>query len=362
MNLSLQNKILKCLEAVTIDGMKENIVKSELVSGITINRNNVQFSIDFPYDFQHLSEKVASEAESIVQSIPEISSAKAIPTSHKKNTANTKSDFSENTSSVPGVEKIIAVASGKGGVGKSTTTINLALSLKRQGLNVGILDADIYGPSLPKLIGNNQKPKTDGKKLLPITMFDIQMMSIGFLVPEDNPTIWRGPMVISALSQLLTEVLWKNIDILVIDLPPGTGDIQLSLAQKANLNGAVIVSTPQDLALIDARKGLNMFRKVDVPVLGIIENMSYFICPKCESQSDIFGHGGAQKEAQSLGVDFLGAIPLDIDIRIGSDEGKPITEISPENVQSKIYLDISKKIMSKISETSLSSPKIVIEN
>ena len=288
MSLTLQDKILKCLENITIDGMGGNIVKSELVSGITINQNNVQFSIEFPSDYQHLAEKIASEAENLVRSISEVSSAKAIPTAHKKTPLNKNPNESENLSSVPGVDKIIAVASGKGGVGKSTTSINLALSLKQQGLRVGILDADIYGPSLPKLIGINQKPKTDGKKLLPIQMFDLQMMSIGFLVPEDSPTIWRGPMVISALSQLLTEVVWDKLDVLIIDLPPGTGDIQLSLAQKANLSGAVIVSTPQDLALIDARKGLNMFRKVDVPVLGIIENMSYFLCTKCDTKHPIY--------------------------------------------------------------------------
>ena len=197
--------------------------------------------------------------------------------------------------------------------------------------------------------------------LIPIEAFGLQVMSIGFLVAEESPTIWRGPMVISAFTQLLTQVAWKDLDYLIIDLPPGTGDIQLSLSQKANVNGSVIVSTPQDLALIDARKGLNMFRKVDIPVLGIIENMSYFVCPSCNEQTNIFGNGGAQKEAVRLGVDFLGAIPLDTEIRLTSDQGKPITETNSNTPQSEQYKLIAKNIVSKVSNIKTSGPKIIID-
>src|SRR5205807_4715592 len=223
---------------------------------------------------------------------------------------------------VPGVGTIVAVASGKGGVGKSTTSVNLALGFQANGLKVGVLDADIYGPSMPRMLGITGRPgSADGKKLIPMQSYGLKVMSMGFLVPEDTPMIWRGPMVMSALQQMLREVDWGELDIMVVDLPPGTGDAQLTMAQQVPLAGAVIVSTPQDIALLDARKGLNMFQKVDVPVLGIIENMSYFLCPHCGERSDIFSHGGARREAERLGVDFLGEVPLDLAIRETSDEG-----------------------------------------
>ena len=250
---------------------------------------------------------------------------------------------------MPGIKSIIAVASGKGGVGKSTTAINLALALKASGLAVGLLDADIYGPSLPRMMGISGRPTTeDGKTLKPLERFDIKCMSIGFLVPEDSPTIWRGPMVMSALEQMLRDVLWGELDVLVVDMPPGTGDAQLTMSQRVPLAGAVIVSTPQDIALLDARKGLNMFRKVDVPVLGIIENMSYFLCPNCGARSDIFGHGGARDEAERIGVDFLGEVPLHMDIRKTSDAGNPIVISSPESAHSIAYIGIAEKVWSKI--------------
>ena len=215
------------------------------------------------------------------------------------------------------------MASGKGGVGKSTTSINLALAFAAQGLKTGILDADIYGPSLPRLLGLSEKPRSENNKLIPLSALGLEAMSIGFLVDEDAPTIWRGPMVMSAVQQMLRDVAWGDLDVLVIDMPPGTGDAQLTLSQRADLAGAVIVSTPQDLALIDARKGLNMFRRVNVPVLGIVENMSYFVCPSCGEISDIFGTGGAKAEAERLGLPFLGGIPLNMEIRATSDAGTP---------------------------------------
>ena len=244
---------------------------------------------------------------------------------------------------------IIAVASGKGGVGKSTTSINLALALAESGQRVGLLDADIYGPSVPRLVGLNQKPQTKNNKLVPIDAWGLQAMSIGFLLEEDAPTIWRGPMVMSALQQMIGDVAWDGLDILVVDMPPGTGDAPLTLAQRVDLAGAVIVSTPQDLALIDARKGLNMFRRVDVNVFGIVENMSYFICPDCGSRSEIFGSGGAETEADKLGLPFLGRIPLDMQIRKTSDAGTPIMATQPDSPHAQSYRDIAGRILSQIS-------------
>lgn len=246
---------------------------------------------------------------------------------------------------LPGIGAVIAIASGKGGVGKSTTALNLAISWARLGYRVGLLDADIYGPSLPKLLGFSEKPGVaEDKKLIPLEKFGLKCMSMGFMVPEEMPMIWRGPMVQGALQQLLKEVQWGTLDLLVVDMPPGTGDAHLTLTQQVQLTGAVIVSTPQDLALIDARKGLNMFRRVNVPVLGIIENMSYFCCPSCGTSSDIFGHGGAQKEAEVLGIPFLGELPIELSIRQGSDAGIPITVSDPEGKIAQRYKEIAKKV------------------
>jgi ATP-binding protein involved in chromosome partitioning len=263
---------------------------------------------------------------------------------------------------VPGVRAIVAVASGKGGVGKSTTSVNLALGLKANGLRVGLLDADIYGPSMPRMMAITGKPgSADGKTLQPMENYGIKVMSMGFMVAEDTPMIWRGPMVQSALQQMLRDVAWGELDILVVDMPPGTGDAQLTMAQQVPLAGAVIVSTPQDIALLDARKGLNMFRRVDVPVLGIIENMSYFCCPNCGHRTDIFSHGGAKREADALGMDFLGEIPLDIAIRETSDQGQPIVMSQPDSEHAKVYRSIAAKVWAKVAGPQRGTPKIVIE-
>ena len=250
---------------------------------------------------------------------------------------------------IPGIAAVIAVASGKGGVGKSTTALNLALGLRDQGLRVGLLDADIYGPSVPRLTGIREKPQLNAdKKMIPITRFGLSIMSIGFLVEEDTAMIWRGPMVMSAITQMLRDVAWGTLDVLVVDMPPGTGDAQLTLAQNVPLKGAVIISTPQDLSLIDARRGLAMFKKVNVPVLGIIENMSYFQCPHCGTQSDIFGHGGARHEAERLGVPFLGEIPLHMSIRTTSDSGTPVVESEPDGPHAAIYRAIGAKVRDQL--------------
>ena len=246
---------------------------------------------------------------------------------------------------INGVKKIIAISSAKGGVGKSTIAVNLAIALKKLNYKVGILDADIYGPSLPQMLGISDKPKSeDGKNIIPISKYGLQCMSIGFMVNQDTAMIWRGPMVISAIKTFTTNVLWDNLDYLVIDLPPGTGDAQLTLAQSSKLSGSIIISTPQDVALIDARKGINMFNRVQVPVLGIVENMSYFICSNCDERHEIFSNGGARKEAEKFQVSFLGELPIDKNLRIHSDEGRPICISEPESYLAKIYIDIAKKV------------------
>jgi ATP-binding protein involved in chromosome partitioning len=263
---------------------------------------------------------------------------------------------------VPGVEAIIAVASGKGGVGKSTTAVNLALGLRDLGLKVGILDADIYGPSLPKLLAIREKPQTiGGTRLKPIERYGLTVMSIGFLIEEETPMIWRGPMVMSALTQMLREVEWGTLDVMVVDMPPGTGDAQLTMAQQVPLKGAVIVSTPQDLALIDARRGIAMFKRVNVPVLGIVENMSYFLCPECGTRSDIFGHGGARHEAERLGVPFLGEVPLHMTIREKSDAGLPVVATEPDGEHAAIYRKIAGRVRDQLAVGAKPAPKIVIE-
>jgi ATP-binding protein involved in chromosome partitioning len=265
-------------------------------------------------------------------------------------------------SGIPGVAAIIAVASGKGGVGKSTTAVNLALALRELGLKVGILDADIYGPSMPKLLAIRERPQAiGGNRLRPIERFGMPVMSIGFLIEEETPMIWRGPMVMSALTQMLREVEWGILDVMVVDMPPGTGDAQLTMAQQVPLKGAVIVSTPQDLALIDARRGIAMFRRVNVPVLGIVENMSTFVCPQCGARSDIFGHGGARREAERLGVPFLGEVPLDIAIREKSDSGSPVVATAPDSAHAQYYREIAIRVRDGLAASSRPAPNIVIE-
>lgn len=268
-------------------------------------------------------------------------------------------------SGIPGVAAVIAVASGKGGVGKSTTAINLALGLQARGLNVALLDADIYGPSVPRLLGLSGKPGTEGKKLLPMSRHGLAAMSIGFLVEEDTAMIWRGPMVMSALTQMMQDVLWTHpsgrpIDVMVIDMPPGTGDAQLTIAQRLPLAGAVIVSTPQDIALIDARRGLAMFEKTKVPVLGLVENMSLYVCPRCGHEAHIFGHGGARETAAALGAEFLGEIPLHLSIRETSDAGEPIVVSSPDSAEALAYKRIAARIAEKLATGALRPPPRII--
>ncbi len=347
------------------------LTQAGVLSAIAVNDGKVFFSINVDAAEARAWEGVRAEAEAAVRAIPGVTvamialtaerkpgsappphrhAAGVAPVSSHRPPQSPASPMSKQAE-IPGISAVIAVASGKGGVGKSTTALNLALGLRDLGLRVGLLDADIYGPSVPRLTGIREKPQLDdAKKMIPIMRFGLAIMSIGFLVEEDTAMIWRGPMVMSAITQMLRDVAWGTLDILVVDMPPGTGDAQLTLAQNVPLKGAVIISTPQDLSLIDARRGLAMFRKVNVPVLGIVENMSYFQCPHCGTRSDIFGHGGARHEAERLGVPFLGEIPLHMSIRATSDSGTPVVDSDPDGPYAAIYRAIGAKVRDQLQE------------
>ncbi len=348
-------EIKTILQSIILQNQSNNIFDSNLVNELKFENKTVYFTLELLPDQLKESQKIKNFIQEKLLSIKQVEKVEIILTAH-----NTKKE-NKNLHNAPlsPAKHIIAVASGKGGVGKSTTAINIALSLLKLNYKVGILDADIYGPSLPKLTGISNKPKSNGKKIVPHNAFGLQAMSIGYLVPEDAATIWRGPMVMSAIEQLLRDVDWQNLDILVIDMPPGTGDAQLTLSQRVKLAGAIIVSTPQDLSLIDARKGLNMFKKVNVPILGIIENMSYFQCTNCDTKHEIFGNGGAKAEAQKLGVPFLNEIPLDIILRTSSDDGKPIVQKDPNNIISQKYMEIGSQIIKTLERNEKPSPTII---
>ncbi len=375
MSQSLQDAVTAQLRTVLDPASGKDIVSLGIVSEVVVRDGHVSFSIATAPDRAPEMESVRAEVEAKVRALREVKdatvvlTAEAPPGQARPSEARPRSrqPLAGAKRGVPGIGSIIAVASGKGGVGKSTTAVNLALGLKALGKTVGILDADIYGPSLPRLLGINDKPEQlEGKILKPLEAYGLKLMSIGFLVDEGTPMIWRGPMVISALTQMLREVAWGDLDVLVVDMPPGTGDAQLTMAQQVPLAGAVIVSTPQDLSLIDARKGLAMFQRVDVPVLGMVENMSTFICPHCGGRTDLFGHGGAREEAGRLGVPFLGEVPLDIAVRRTSDEGRPIIVDDPVGAPADAYRAISKAVLAELdhlrTSPQRSGPRIVIED
>ena len=387
-----KEQILDALKRVRGPDLEGDIVSQGLVSDIFVNDGKVIFSITVPAERAQELEPLREAAEKVVSELPDVASVMVALTAEKKpgqdspvraaptaaqagavpppmqgQAAAQAGQGGPQKAGVPGVEAIIAVASGKGGVGKSTTAVNLALGLQARGLKVGVLDADIYGPSMPRLLRITGRPQpVSGRVLKPMDGYGLKVMSMGFLVEEDTPMIWRGPMVMSALTQMLREVEWGELDVLVVDMPPGTGDAQLTMAQQVPLAGAIIVSTPQDLALIDARKGLNKFRRVDVPVLGIVENMSYFVCPHCGERSDIFGHGGAEAESTRIGVPFLGAVPLHMEIREKSDAGTPVVVSAPDGEHARIFKEIAGRTWDRLVEeramSGAQAPKIVIEN
>ena len=372
--MATEHDIRKALASVkTPQG--EGLDRSSYLQGVSVQDGKAYVTLQCAASEAKALEPLRAAAEKAAKSVAGITAALVMLTaerpagsggssaSHTHAHAGPRAQAATAKKLVPGVKRIIAVASGKGGVGKSTTAVNLALGLKAQGLKVGLLDADVYGPSLPRLLGLSSKPVMgEGRMLEPLEAYGVKVMSIGFLVEDNAAMIWRGPMVMSALQQMLREVNWGELDVLVVDMPPGTGDAQLTMAQSVPLAGAVIVSTPQDLALIDARRGIAMFERVEVPILGLIENMSYFLCPHCGERADIFGHGGAKHEAEQQNVPYLGAIPLHIEIRERSDSGKPVVATAPDSTHAHIYKDIAAKIMVLLDQDGggRSAPKIVI--
>jgi len=381
----LKTRILEILKTMEAPDGRQDVVSRGIVSDIFIADGKAFFSLTVPADRAQLFEPFCRRIEQQVATLDGVTKAMVALTAEKTAGSSAPRQSAPRPSAppqgqgpaapqgrrqgpgkagVPGIEKIIAVASGKGGVGKSTTAVNLALGLSALGLKVGILDADIYGPSIPKLLALRDKPSSaGGRTIIPLEAYGLKAMSMGLLVDEETPMIWRGPMVMSALTQMLREVEWGELDILVVDMPPGTGDAQLTMAQQVPLAGAVIVSTPQDLALIDARKGLAMFRKVDVPVLGIVENMSYFVAPDTGKRYDIFGHGGAKSEAERLGVPFLGEVPIEMAIRESSDSGRPVVAVEPDGPHAKSYRDIAAQVLAELDSAGAKTeaPRIVFE-
>jgi ATP-binding protein involved in chromosome partitioning len=382
-----ESAVRSVLETVINPVTGRNVVESGMVGGIATRSGHVAVTLTVDPAQGASLEPLRQACEQAVRAMPDVLSATAVMTAERPAAApppppgrakghdhghshgpagpgKGQAAPGGGRIDVPGVKHIIAVASGKGGVGKSTTAVNLALGLLANGVSTGLLDADIYGPSMPRMLGVKEKPESaDGKMLKPIERYGLRTMSIGYIVNEETPMIWRGPMVSSALEQMLRDVQWGELDVLVVDMPPGTGDAQLTLAQRVALSGAVIVSTPQDIALIDARKGLAMFRKVAVPVLGIVENMSYFLCPKCGERSEIFGHGGARDEAAKLDVPFLGEIPLHLDIRTTSDSGHPIVVAQPDSAHAQAYRNIAGRVWKQLSAPKRGArpaPRIVV--
>ncbi len=357
-----QSQIEEALKTYIDPYLETDLVSSKTVKNIAVDGDNVTIDVLYGFPIKGYVKELTEKLTEKVKAVDGVG-AVTINVAHKV----ASHAVQKGVNMIPGVKNIIAIASGKGGVGKSTTAVNLALSLVAEGATVGILDADIYGPSQPRMLGISGQPESeDGKSLEPMTNYGIQSMSIGYLIDEDTPMIWRGPMVTQALEQLLRDTKWTDVDYLIVDLPPGTGDIQLTLAQKVPVTGAVIVTTPQDIALLDARKGLKMFEKVEIPVLGVIENMSIHICSECGHAEHIFGSGGGERMAEESDVEMLGALPLDMSIRIGTDEGKPTVVADPDGAVATIYRDIARRVAAKLSQKtkdhSSAFPNIVIQN
>jgi ATP-binding protein involved in chromosome partitioning len=387
-----RDEIFRALDQVIDPVSGRSVVQQDMIGGLVIrpspDGDAIGFALEVPPEQGPGAEPLRRMCVTAVKKLPGVGNVTAVLTSHQgghqgAHQPSTPHVHDENCNhdapaakappraappapqGIPGVTHIIAVASGKGGVGKSTVAVNLALGLSRLGLKVGLLDADVYGPSVPRLLDIRHKPDTDGKKLKPIEKYGLKSMSIGFLVGEDEAMIWRGPMVQSALTQMMNDVLWATpenpLDVLVLDMPPGTGDAQLTIAQRVPLKGAVIVSTPQDIALIDARKGIAMFQKTQVPIMGIVENMSVFVCPNCSHAHHIFGHGGARETAEKMGAPFLGEIPLLPRIREMSDAGTPVMIESPDGPEAKAFLAVAELVAASLKTADRPAPKIIIE-
>jgi len=359
--------VTKALAAVKDPASGQDVVAAGMVQGLVVRDGMVHFALQVAREAAASMEPVRAAAEAAARAVPGVISATAVLTAHRAEAAPAARPAAPRGPAGPGpmlladVRAIIAVASGKGGVGKSTTAVNLAVALAADGLKVGLLDADIYGPSLPQMLGTRERPRSEGQRIIPLSRWGLKAMSIGFLVDEETPMIWRGPMVMGALEQMMGQVAWGPLDVMIVDMPPGTGDAQLTMSQRVPLAGAVIVSTPQDVALLDARRGVRMFEKVNVPVLGLIENMSFFCCPNCNHRSDIFSHGGAKREAERLGVEFLGELPLKLEIRELADAGTPIVMARPDSHEAQTYRRIARRVWEKAAAKADAAPKIVME-
>ena len=359
--------VTKALAAVKDPASGQDVVAAGMVQGLVVRDGMVHFALQVAREAAASMEPVRAAAEAAARAVPGVISATAVLTAHRAEAAPAARPAAPRGPASPGpmlladVRAIIAVASGKGGVGKSTTAVNLAVALAADGLKVGLLDADIYGPSLPQMLGTRERPRSEGQRIIPLSRWGLKAMSIGFLVDEETPMIWRGPMVMGALEQMMGQVAWGPLDVMIVDMPPGTGDAQLTMSQRVPLAGAVIVSTPQDVALLDARRGVRMFEKVNVPVLGLIENMSFFCCPNCNHRSDIFSHGGAKREAERLGVEFLGELPLKLEIRELADAGTPIVMARPDSDEAQTYRRIARRVWEKAAAKADAAPKIVME-
>jgi ATP-binding protein involved in chromosome partitioning len=366
-----RDELLDALRTITDPASGKDIVAAGLVDGIELRGSLVQVALLTDRSHAAAMEPVRRAAEALLAGQPGITNASAVLTAHKRPAQPAPAPAGgqghghghRQPMLLPDIKAIVAVASGKGGVGKSTVAVNLAVSLAQAGHRTGLLDADIYGPSLPRMLGLSRKPQVRREKMIPLEAWGVSCMSIGFLVDEETPMIWRGPMVMGALEQMMGQVEWGPLDILVVDMPPGTGDAQLTMAQRVALSGAVIVSTPQDIALVDARRGVRMFERVRVPVLGLVENMSFFCCPACGHRAEIFGHGGARAEAQRLGTEFLGEVPLLLEIRTASDAGTPIAAAAPGSEAGAAFATLAARIWQKLAAGVARSggPRIVIE-